>query len=177
MIKKFEVSEELANKVYRLVEEVRSSGKLRKGTNEVTKSIERGDAKLVIVADDINPQEIIMHIPMLADEKKIPFIFVPKKDELGAAAGLPVSTSAIAILNPGEGAKSLKQVISSIESLRKPKTIPKEEKTEAKKAEPAETEKAKKKETPKESVKEEKPAETVKEEKPAETVKEETKEK
>ena len=59
-----------------------STGKIRRGTNETTKAIERGIAKLVIIAEDVTPPEVVAHLPLLCEEKKIPFIFVPTKEDV-----------------------------------------------------------------------------------------------
>ncbi|MBU0457184.1 MAG: 50S ribosomal protein L7Ae [Nanoarchaeota archaeon] len=99
-------------KVLEAVEIARTSGKISKGTNEATKAIEKGNAKLVVYAKDVNPKEIVMHLPLLCKDKGIPCFGVSKKDDLGAAAGLSVATSAIAVVREGE-AKSI------IESLAK----------------------------------------------------------
>ena len=88
------------------------TGKIKKGVNEATKAIERGVAKLVVVAEDIEPPEIVMHLSPLCDEKKIPLIKVPSKNELGRAAGINVSSAAIAITEPGDAAKKLSDVLS-----------------------------------------------------------------
>ncbi|NTV23307.1 MAG: 50S ribosomal protein L7ae [Nanoarchaeota archaeon] len=96
-------------KAYEVVELAKTTGKIRKGTNEVTKAIERGTAKLVVYAKDTNPPEIVMHIPLLCKEKKIPCVEVPSKEELGAAAGLGLGTSAVAVVEAGEGAGLLKE--------------------------------------------------------------------
>lgn len=87
---------------YELVEKVRKTGKLEKGTNEVTKAIERGTAKLVVYASDVEPKEIIQHLPLLCKEKKIPFKEVDSKQKLGIAAGLPVASSSIVIIDEGD---------------------------------------------------------------------------
>ncbi|MBS3064323.1 MAG: 50S ribosomal protein L7Ae [DPANN group archaeon] len=113
---KFDVPKELNDKVLALIQDARTSGKIRKGTNEATKSIERAEAKLVIIAGDVNPQEIIMHMPLLCSEKNIPYVFVSSKSELGAAAGLPVSTSAIAIVKSGDE-KKLAQIVAELENI------------------------------------------------------------
>ncbi len=39
----FDVSKELADRIYELVESARDEGKVKKGTNEATKAIERKD--------------------------------------------------------------------------------------------------------------------------------------
>ena len=87
--------------IYNLIERVRKKGKIEKGTNEVTKAIERGTAKFVAYASDVEPKEIVQHLPVLCKEKKIPCQEVDSKQKLGIAAGLPVSASSIAIIEPG----------------------------------------------------------------------------
>ncbi len=89
-------------KVLEAVEVARNSGKIRKGANETTKAIEKGEAKLVIFAADVSPKEIIMHLALLCKEKNVPCFQVTKKEDLGAAAGLPVSTAAVAVVREGE---------------------------------------------------------------------------
>ena len=103
---KFEMPEELVNTVYEAIEQTRDTGKLHKGTNEVTKVIERGHAVFVVMAADIAPEEILMHIPYLCEEKKVPYAYVPSKQELGRAAGLTVPTASVAVTKPGK-AKNL----------------------------------------------------------------------
>ncbi len=100
-------------KAYEAIEVARTTGKIRKGTNEVTKAIERGTAKLVVVAKDIQPPEIIMHLPLLCKEKNIPCVEVPSKEELGAAAGLQVATSSVAITEAGESTPIIKEIATS----------------------------------------------------------------
>ena len=99
-----------AEKVLEIVELARETGKIRKGVNETTKSVERGEAKLVVVAEDVNPAEIVMHLEPLCKEKGVPFAKVPSKKDLGRAAGLDVSTSAIAIVNPGQAEPHLQSL-------------------------------------------------------------------
>lgn len=106
-----EASKEIQDKALEVVEAAKTTGKIKKGVNETTKAIERGIAKLVLVAKDINPAEITMHIPPLCEEKNVPFVEVPSKDELGTAAGLSVSTAAVAVVDEGEGKKILKEII------------------------------------------------------------------
>lgn len=101
---------EESEKAYEAIELARSTGKIKKGTNEVTKQIERGNAKLVVVAKDIQPPEVVMHLPLLCKEKGIPCIEVPSKEELGAAAGIQVGTSAVAVTEPGEAASMIKSM-------------------------------------------------------------------
>lgn len=93
------------------IEVARNSGKIRKGTNEVTKALEKGQAKLVVYAKDVQPQEIVMHLPVLAKEKNVPCVEVESKEELGAAAGVGMPTASVAVVNEGEAKKLISQIL------------------------------------------------------------------
>lgn len=114
-----DVSKEVSDKVLRLVEMAKAGGKLRKGTNETTKVIERGSAKLVVIASDVEPKEIVMHLPALCEEKKIPYAYVSSKMELGRAAGIDVPCAAIGITEIGEGKELLKDIVAKLEQPKK----------------------------------------------------------
>jgi|SRR3989338_5072309 len=94
--------------VYEIIEKSRKTGKIEKGTNEVTKAIERGTAKFVAYALDVEPKEIVAHIPVLCREKKIPCKEADSKQKLGISAGLPVATSSVAVTNAGDAEKDIK---------------------------------------------------------------------
>ncbi len=94
------------NRILEALSMAKESGKFRKGVNEVTKAIEKKSAQLVIIAEDVQPEEVVMHLPILCEEKGIPYAFITTKKELGSAIGLIISTSSIAIEDPG-GAKEL----------------------------------------------------------------------
>lgn len=96
--------------VLEAVEAVKKSGKIVKGTNEVTKALEKGTAKLVVVAGDVTPKEIVMHLPILAKEKGAKYAEVSSKEELGAAAGLTRGTAAIAVTETGEAEALIKNL-------------------------------------------------------------------
>lgn len=100
-------------KVLEAVEIARSSGKIRRGANEATKAIEKGEAKLVVYADDVTPKEIIMHLPLLCKEKSILCMKVSKKEDLGAAAGLSVGTAAVAVVKEGEAKTAIEALARS----------------------------------------------------------------
>jgi large subunit ribosomal protein L7Ae len=88
--------------VYKIIEKAKRTGKIEKGTNEVTKAIERGTAKFVAYSADVDPKEIVQHIPLLCKEKNIPCQEADSKQKLGMAVGLPVSASSVAVIEPGE---------------------------------------------------------------------------
>ncbi len=116
---RFEVPEELQNEALALLEKARETGKIKKGTNETTKAVERGLAKLVYIAMDVDPPEIVAHLPLLCEEKNIPYIYVKSKEELGKAAGIDVAAASACIIDEGEAKKELKQIIEKLSGLRK----------------------------------------------------------
>jgi len=95
---------------YSIAETAKRTGKIEKGTNEVTKSIEMGTAKLVLYAGDVEPKEIVAHIPELCKEKNIPCEEVDSKQKLGIAVGIPVSTASIAIVEAGDAAEDINKL-------------------------------------------------------------------
>ena len=92
---------------YQLIEQAKNTGKIEKGTNEVTKAIERGTAKLVVYAADVEPKEIVQHIPVLCKEKKILCKEVDNKQKLGIAVGISVPASSVAVIEAGEAEADL----------------------------------------------------------------------
>ena len=86
--------------IYNIIEKARKTGKVEKGTNEVTKAIERGTAKLVVYATDVEPKEIVQHLLILCKE-------ADRKKKLGIAVGIPVSASSVAIIEAGDASKDI----------------------------------------------------------------------
>ncbi|MGC9071897.1 MAG: 50S ribosomal protein L7Ae [Acidilobus sp.] len=114
----FEVPDDLAEEVYKLITKAHETGKVKKGTNETTKAVERGVAKLVVIATDVDPPEIVAHLPLLCDSKKIPFVYVPSKKRLGESVKIDVAAASIAILDAGEAAGDMKRIIDRVKELR-----------------------------------------------------------
>jgi large subunit ribosomal protein L7Ae len=116
---KFTVPPELADKTYEAVKKARESGgRIKKGTNETTKAVERGQARLVVIAEDVDPPEIVGHLPVLCDEKKIPYTYVPSKKRLGEAAGIEVAAASVAIIDPGEAKNLVEDIIKQVQQIR-----------------------------------------------------------
>jgi len=116
---RFETPKELSDKAYSLAEIARDGGKIKKGTNEVTKATERGEATIIIMATDVAPPEILAHIPALCDEKNIPYVYVPSKAELGNAIGLEKPTASIAIVDIGKGKPLFDEIVKAVRELKK----------------------------------------------------------
>jgi 50S ribosomal protein L7Ae len=117
-IAKFEAPEELQQIALEAVETARDSGKIKKGTNEATKTIERGTAKLVVIAENIEPVEIIAHLGPLCEEKGAAYIYVKEQKDLGAACGLSVGCAAVAITDAGKAAEIVDDIASKVAALK-----------------------------------------------------------
>lgn len=116
---KFEVSKELADQAYEAIEAASKTGKVHRGVNETTKIVERGTAKLVVMAADVSPEEILMHLPVLCHEKNVPYIYVPSKMELGKASGLEVPSASIAISAEGDAKKLITDIARQLSEIHK----------------------------------------------------------
>ena len=114
----FDVPADLEEDALEALEVARDTGTVKKGTNETTKAVERGNARLVFVAEDVQPEEVVMHLPELADEKEIPYVFVGTQDDVGHAAGLEVGSAAAAIVDPGEAEADVQDIADKVEELR-----------------------------------------------------------
>ena len=88
--------------IYDIVEKAAKTGKVDKGVNEVTKAVERGIAKLVVVASDIDPKELTQHLPILCNEKGIKFVEADSREKLGISVGINRPTAAVAVIEEGE---------------------------------------------------------------------------
>ncbi|MBW9220356.1 50S ribosomal protein L7Ae [Methanothermococcus sp. SCGC AD-155-N22] len=111
---KFDVPQEIEEKTLELISKAK---KIRKGANEVTKAVERGIAKLVVLAKDVQPEEIVAHIPYLCEEKNIPYTYVSTKENLGKAAGIEVAASSVAIIEE-DNPEELKELVEKIKALK-----------------------------------------------------------
>jgi large subunit ribosomal protein L7Ae len=118
MYVKFEAPNELIKKALEAVEIARDTGKIKKGTNEATKSVERSVAKLVLIGDDVEPEEIVAHLPYLCEEKETPYIYVKHQNELGAACGLRVGAASVAIIDGGKGKELIGEIAKEVGKLK-----------------------------------------------------------
>jgi len=116
---KFEVPKEVVEAAYEALKVARETGKIRKGTNETTKTIERGKAKLVLIAEDVSPPEVVAHLPLLCDERKAAYVYVPEKQKIGEALGLTVGSAAAAIEETGDSEKLVAEIAEKLKAIVK----------------------------------------------------------
>lgn len=93
-------SKKSTKKAHKLVKKAASQKQIRRGVKEVIKGIRKGETGLAILAGDIYPLDVVSHIPVLLEEKDIPYLFVPSKQDLGAAASTKRPTSVVLVRTP-----------------------------------------------------------------------------
>ncbi len=92
---------------------------LKKGANEATKTLNRGIAEFVVMAADTEPLEILLHLPLLAEDKNVPYVFVPSKQALGRACGVsrPVIACSVTTNEGSQLRSQIDQIKLKIEKL------------------------------------------------------------
>ena len=115
---KFETPQDLVSPILEAVRVAAQTGKVRKGTNEATKAIERGISKLIVIAEDVEPPEVVAHLPLICEEQNAAYAFVPDKQELGKALGIEVTSAAAAILDAGDAQHIIDEVVASIAKIK-----------------------------------------------------------
>jgi len=116
---KITLPKEVADAAYEALQLATQTGSVRKGTNETTKAIERAQAKLVVIAEDVDPPEVVAHLPLICDERKIPYVFVPNKQKIGSAVGIDVPAAAACIVESGDAASLVKEISKRLDEVRK----------------------------------------------------------
>ena len=115
---KFDTPEDLISPILEAIRVAAQTGKVRKGTNEATKAIERGISKLIVIAEDVEPPEVVAHLPLICEEQNAAYAFVPSKQELGKALGIEVTSAAAAILDAGDAQHIIDEVVASMAKIK-----------------------------------------------------------
>lgn len=102
-----------------LVQQSCNYKQLRKGANEATKTLNRGISEFIVMAADAEPLEIILHLPLLCEDKNVPYVFVRSKQALGRACGVsrPVIACSVTIKEGSQLKQQIQSIQQSIERL------------------------------------------------------------
>eukprot|EP00903_Cladosiphon_okamuranus_P020745 g19050.t1 len=95
-----------------LIQQASNYKQLKKGANEATKTLNRGISEFIVMAADAEPLEILLHLPLLCEDKNVPYVFVPSKVALGRACG--VSRAVISCSVTTNEASQLKSQITTL---------------------------------------------------------------
>jgi H/ACA ribonucleoprotein complex subunit 2 len=99
-------SKKSTKKAHKLVKKAAGSKHLRRGVKEVVKALRKGERGLAILAGDIYPLDVVSHLPILLEESSVPYLYVPSKFDLGAAASTKRPTSCVLIRTPAKDSKN-----------------------------------------------------------------------
>jgi len=116
----FPIADEvLTNPILDLVQQASSYNQLKKGANEATKTLNRGVAEFIIMAGDTEPLEILLHLPLLCEDKNVPYVFVRSKTALGRACGVtrPVIAASVTTNEAKELSSQIQTIKLAIEKL------------------------------------------------------------
>ena len=94
-------SKKSTKKVHKLVKKASQAKFVRRGVKEVVKALRKGEKGFCIIAGDISPIDVVSHLPIMCEDRQIPYIYVPSKHDLGAAAATKRPTSCI-LISPKE---------------------------------------------------------------------------
>merc|ERR1712224_996865 len=111
--------QQLTVTILELVQQAANYKQLKKGANEATKTLNRGISEFVVLAADATPLEILLHLPLLCEDKNVPYVFVPNKEALGRACGVsrPVISCSITTNEGSQLKNQIQQLKDSIEKL------------------------------------------------------------
>jgi len=110
---------ELNNQILELVNQATQYKQLKKGANEATKTLNRGIAELIVLTADTEPLEILLHLPLLCEEKNVPYVFVESKAALGRACNVsrPVIAASITTSEHRELQSQLETIKRAIDQI------------------------------------------------------------
>ncbi|CAG8524700.1 5348_t:CDS:2 [Paraglomus occultum] len=110
---------ELTGQILGLVQQALHYKQLKKGANEATKTLNRGTAEFIVMTADTEPIEILLHLPLLCEDKNVPYVFIPSKTALGRACGVTraVIAASITTNDASELMPQIQQIKTSIERL------------------------------------------------------------
>ncbi|KCV68368.1 ribonucleoprotein-associated protein [Fonticula alba] len=109
----------LSAQILDLVQQATHYMQLKKGANESTKTLNRGTSEFIVLAADAEPLEILLHLPLLCEDKNVPYVFVASKQALGRACGVtrPVIACSVTANDSSELKNQIHNIKIEIEKL------------------------------------------------------------
>jgi len=93
----------MVKKVLKTIKKAAGVKGIRRGVKEVVKAIKKGEKGLCFIAGDISPIDVIAHVPILCEEKGVPYVYVPSKEDLGQASLTKRPTSIVLVTRKDDG--------------------------------------------------------------------------
>ena len=92
--------DKLTKKLLKLIKKGMKDKIVKRGVKETVKAVRKGQAGLVIIAADISPIDVLSHLPMLCEDKGVPYMYVRSRAEVGEACKTKRPTSCVLVAKP-----------------------------------------------------------------------------
>ncbi|XP_077448515.1 H/ACA ribonucleoprotein complex subunit 2-like protein [Stigmatopora argus] len=110
----------LSKKLYKCVKKASNLKNIRRGVKEVQKFLRKGEKGIVLFAGDTLPIDVYCHMPIMCEDRRLPYAYVPSKMDLGAAAGSKRPTCVILIKPHEDYQKAYDECLEEVTNMPKP---------------------------------------------------------
>ncbi|XP_003217638.1 H/ACA ribonucleoprotein complex subunit 2 [Anolis carolinensis] len=113
-------SRKLTRKLYKCIKKASKVKQIRRGVKEVQKFINKGEKGITVLAGDTLPIDVYCHIPIMCEDRNLPYVYIPSKTDLGAAAGSKRPTCVILFKAHEEYQEAYDECLEEVEALPLP---------------------------------------------------------
>ncbi|KAI4878754.1 hypothetical protein NFI96_028751 [Prochilodus magdalenae] len=113
-------SRKLSKKLYKCVKKAAKLKQIRRGVKEVQKFINKGETGIVVLAGDTLPIDVYCHLPVMCEDRNLPYAYIPSKVDLGSSAGSKRPTCVIMIKPHDEYKEAYDECLEEVSALPKP---------------------------------------------------------
>ncbi|XP_061817602.1 H/ACA ribonucleoprotein complex subunit 2-like protein [Nerophis lumbriciformis] len=113
-------TKKLSKKLYKCVKKASKVKNIRRGVKEVQKFIGKGEKGIVLLAGDTLPIDVYCHLPVMCEDRDIPYAYIPSKVDLGASAGSKRPTCVIMIKPHADYQEAYNECLEEVSCMPKP---------------------------------------------------------
>ncbi|XP_006873503.1 PREDICTED: H/ACA ribonucleoprotein complex subunit 2 [Chrysochloris asiatica] len=113
-------SRRLTRKLYKCIKKAVKQKQIRRGVKEVQKFINKGEKGIMVLAGDTLPVEVYCHLPVMCEDRNLPYVYIPSKTDLGAAAGSKRPTCVIMVKPHEEYQEAYDECFEEVQALPPP---------------------------------------------------------
>uniref|UniRef100_A0A8D0VXM7 H/ACA ribonucleoprotein complex subunit 2 n=1 Tax=Sus scrofa TaxID=9823 RepID=A0A8D0VXM7_PIG len=113
-------SRKLTRKLYKCIKKAVKQKQIRRGVKEVQKFINKGEKGIMVLAGDTLPVEVYCHLPVMCEDRNLPYVYIPSKTDLGAAAGSKRPTCVIMVKPHKEYQEAYGECLEEVQALPPP---------------------------------------------------------
>ncbi|KAI4504155.1 hypothetical protein M0802_000626 [Mischocyttarus mexicanus] len=114
-------SKKLTKKIYKCLKKAsKHKFHLYNGLKDVQKQLRRGQKGIVVFAGDVFPIEIMCHLPIVCEERDIPYCYTPSRQDIGTAMGVKRGSLIVLIQEHPEYKELYDELESAMKTLAAP---------------------------------------------------------